>query len=358
MNIKNRHSDLIWKLITSLSFTIAFFAFAPNQLANVFNAPIYIGVQMTLLIGLVLLIIIAILYISGMIEGQIDRLSEDINDELASAWEDIQSDDDQLSTDGGKDDNRQSNQNSGGVIDNPMELYNRRRLSGLGALVATVIGAIVGLLFGPEGAIIGAIVGAGFGTVIDFIAGRKAEYPVSILQSQTDPKNGETFDDISNDELFDALRNRRRRYVLSILSIEDEAMDISRLAERVASLENDTPIEKLSANERKAVYVGLYQTHLPILDERGLVKYDRNRGRVEFTKLGQQVASKMIESSDKPVSWASYYIVLSILALLTLTVIKLEVPVISGLSLEIWFVVYFLMIAIPSLYQLLVTIYD
>jgi len=47
----------------------------------------------------------------------------------------------------------------------------------------------------------------------------------------------------------------------------------------------ETAIENLSSNERQRVYISLYQSHLPKLDNHGIVTYDKDRGWVEPTPL-------------------------------------------------------------------------
>jgi len=49
----------------------------------------------------------------------------------------------------------------------------------------------------------------------------------------------------------------------------------------------------VSSDERKRVYVALYQNHLPQLDDVGLIEYDQSRGRVAAGPALQQ-ASKYL----------------------------------------------------------------
>ena len=83
----------------------------------------------------------------------------------------------------------------------------------------------------------------------------------------------------SKDVVFDILKNERRRQVLHYLR-EHPRTTISDLAEHVAARENDKPIRDLTSSERKRVYVGLYQCHLPKMDDAGVIDYDRSRGTI------------------------------------------------------------------------------
>lgn len=81
--------------------------------------------------------------------------------------------------------------------------------------------------------------------------------------------------------LFDVLKNRRRRRVLEFLDEQESQTTLSVVAEYLAAIENDKPRELLTSQERKRVYIGLYQFHLPRMDRAGVVEFDRNRGTIE-----------------------------------------------------------------------------
>lgn len=86
---------------------------------------------------------------------------------------------------------------------------------------------------------------------------------------------------IDLDVMFDVLKNRRRRRVLEILHEQEGQTTLSAMAECLAAIENDKPREMLSSQERKRVYIGLYQFHLPRMDRAGVIEFDRNRGTIE-----------------------------------------------------------------------------
>ena len=94
--------------------------------------------------------------------------------------------------------------------------------------------------------------------------------------------------ELSRDEMFDLLRNSRRRDVLLYLdSLDDGQTTISDLAERIAAKENDSTVEEVTSDQRKRVYIGLYQGHLPRLAEHDIIEYDQNRGTVELLDMSQ-----------------------------------------------------------------------
>lgn len=57
------------------------------------------------------------------------------------------------------------------------------------------------------------------------------------------------------------------------------------IAETVAASEHDTTVKRLTSDERQRVYVALYQSHFPKLDDIGVVRYNQSRGIVEPTPL-------------------------------------------------------------------------
>lgn len=86
---------------------------------------------------------------------------------------------------------------------------------------------------------------------------------------------------IDMDVMFDILKNRRRRRVLEFLAEQQVSTTLGNLAEHLAAIENDKPREQLSSQERKRVYIGLYQFHLPRMDRAGVIEFDRHRGTIE-----------------------------------------------------------------------------
>ena len=85
---------------------------------------------------------------------------------------------------------------------------------------------------------------------------------------------------ITLDETFDVLRNVRRRYVLRAIAEHDGPIPFGDLVDLVAARENDAEIGAVDSGTRKAVYTSLYQSHLPKLDDMGVVVHDRGSGPV------------------------------------------------------------------------------
>lgn len=117
------------------------------------------------------------------------------------------------------------------------------------------------------------------------------------------------------DVVFELLKNERRRRVLRYLNEGSESTTLRTLAEHIAGLEYDKPPDALSSDERKRVYIGLYQCHLPKLDDAGVIDFESNRGTVERTTRADQLLGYIDRLTDRdeeetPPSrnWASWYL--------------------------------------------------
>lgn len=87
---------------------------------------------------------------------------------------------------------------------------------------------------------------------------------------------------VSQDGLFDTLKNSRRRAVLRYLLYEEDTADFRDLVEYVAARENDVSVEEVSAAQRNRVRTALYQHHLGKLAEHGFIDYDQREGLIEL----------------------------------------------------------------------------
>jgi hypothetical protein len=111
---------------------------------------------------------------------------------------------------------------------------------------------------------------------------------------------------LSQDTAFDILSSPRRRYVLYYLRQTDEPVDLTNLAEHVAAWENETDPDSLTDQQRKRVYVSLYQTHIPKLDDAGVVSYDGDAGTVELAPGATRIDEYLTQSENGP-PWQAIY---------------------------------------------------
>ncbi|WP_254530877.1 DUF7344 domain-containing protein [Natrinema gelatinilyticum] len=95
--------------------------------------------------------------------------------------------------------------------------------------------------------------------------------------------------DLDLDDIYHILQTKRRRDVLNYLRESDGRVRLRELAEQVAAWEQGTTVDNLSSSERQRVYISLYQSHLPKLDNHGIVNYEKDRGWVEPTPVTSQL---------------------------------------------------------------------
>jgi len=127
-------------------------------------------------------------------------------------------------------------------------------------------------------------------------------------RTETEEPEEEGVEELSLDVVFEILKNERRRSVLEYLDGNEERVVLGELAEHIAARENDTTVESLTAQQRKRVYVGLYQCHLPKMDDAGIVEFDRNRGIVELAANASQLEEYLETSPEADHDWPMYYL--------------------------------------------------
>ncbi len=117
-------------------------------------------------------------------------------------------------------------------------------------------------------------------------------------------------------EVFDLLSNHRRRYAIHFCKQEERPVSLSDLAEQVAAWEQDKEVDELEWAERKRVYTSLQQTHLPTLDDAGMIHYED--GEVELTDRAEQLEVYLDVVPSDSIPWGVYYLGLSAVAYVVL----------------------------------------
>ncbi|WP_255167526.1 DUF7344 domain-containing protein [Natrononativus amylolyticus] len=85
-------------------------------------------------------------------------------------------------------------------------------------------------------------------------------------------------------EFFEMIGSKRRRYVLYALQNQKNAT-FEEVTERVAIWETETPPEELDERTRQNIRVNLHHSHLPKLEDAGIIRYDRQSGAVSLRDL-------------------------------------------------------------------------
>jgi hypothetical protein len=88
--------------------------------------------------------------------------------------------------------------------------------------------------------------------------------------------------ELSQAELFDVFSNARRRQAVRYLKRQGGRCDLASLVEQVAAWENDIRSDEVTRTQRRRVYISLYQTHLPMLEEHDIVDWDPDAHTIEL----------------------------------------------------------------------------
>lgn len=88
--------------------------------------------------------------------------------------------------------------------------------------------------------------------------------------------------EFSQAELFDVFSNARRRYAVKYLRRGGGTCDLAPLVEQVAAWENGIGTTEVTRTQRRRVYISLYQTHLPMLEDHGIVDWDPDTHTIEL----------------------------------------------------------------------------
>lgn len=145
---------------------------------------------------------------------------------------------------------------------------------------------------------------------------KKKEY---LKGKSTNGSGGQRVDDevdderpsLSIDEMLELLKNERRRIVLKYLVNQEEQTVLGDLADHVTAVENDVDVQEITSNQRKRVYVSLYQFHLPKMNDMGVIEYKQKRGTISLTEQGKKLYSQHEERHSPSRDWYRAYFVLA-----------------------------------------------
>jgi hypothetical protein len=144
---------------------------------------------------------------------------------------------------------------------------------------------------------------------------------------------------LSNEALYDALSQKRRRYALHYLKQRDDAVSVQELAEQVAAWENNKTVEEITSQERKRVYIALYQSHLSTMHDKGLVEYDEDEGTVVLSASVRETDLYLEVVPEDSVPWSIYYAGLTVANAAVLLLAYAEVRPFTALPDLAWAVV-------------------
>ncbi|MEF8780624.1 MAG: hypothetical protein V5A46_08085 [Haloferacaceae archaeon] len=135
--------------------------------------------------------------------------------------------------------------------------------------------------------------------------------------ADVDPGGGATAEasegPLSREEVFEVLSNRRRQLVIEFLHERNGVDDfqLRQLVDAVAARENDKEVAEVTSTERKRVYAALRQSHLPKLDDMGVIEYDHRRNEFAPTDRLERVRLHLEFVPEAELSWAEFFLALS-----------------------------------------------
>lgn len=109
------------------------------------------------------------------------------------------------------------------------------------------------------------------------------------VQSGEQEERSDVEETLSKDTIFEILKNQRRRDAIEYLKQNDGEAKLGDMAEFIAAKENGIDIATLSSSQRKRVYIGLYQCHLPKMASSGVIDFEKNRGDIELKPMAEQL---------------------------------------------------------------------
>lgn len=146
---------------------------------------------------------------------------------------------------------------------------------------------------------------------------------VSGTGEEPNPRGSE----LSRNELFDLLSNRRRRFALHALKRMEEPVELTELATHVAAWEMETEPEAIDSEDRRSVHVTLRRTHLPKLDEKNVIQFDESNNTIKSTNTFNEIEVHIEVLHGDEIPWSLYYIGLAGVCGLLLVAVITEAPV-------------------------------
>lgn len=136
-------------------------------------------------------------------------------------------------------------------------------------------------------------------------------------------------EDLTQAALFDVFSNARRRRAVRCLKAQNGSCDLADLVEQVAAWENDVDPDEVTRAQRRRVYISLYQTHLPTLEDHGIVDWDPDAHTIDLLPNYRVFEPYLDRDPEGERSWDLVYASLSIAGTFALVLVALSVGPLS-----------------------------
>ncbi len=152
------------------------------------------------------------------------------------------------------------------------------------------------------------------------------------------------------EQVYAVLANERRRRALEQLGAVGGVVTVHELSTLVADRETgESPAPKRC---RESVYTSLVQTHLPKLEDLGVVTYDREMQTIELSRHARDVSLYTEIIAKGGVTWSELYRALGVVSLTVLLAALLDVPLVSAVDPVLWTSLFLASFAAAGAYQL------
>ena len=152
--------------------------------------------------------------------------------------------------------------------------------------------------------------------------------------------------------VYDILANPRRRGTIRHLTdtAAGRTVSLRDLATAIATEETGQSPPPRSC--RESVYNSLHQTHLPKLDELGIIEYDRKERAVSVRDPAREIDRYMEILTPSGHTWGEYYRTLGIASLFSIVASLAGVPVVGAVDPLLWASGFLVVFVISTCYQL------
>ncbi|WP_247004836.1 ClbS/DfsB family four-helix bundle protein [Halosolutus gelatinilyticus] len=136
--------------------------------------------------------------------------------------------------------------------------------------------------------------------------------------------------ELTQAELFDVFSNARRRRTVRYLTRRGGSCDLAPLVEQVAAWENDVDRDEVTRTQRRRVYISLYQTHLPMLEDNGIVDWNADDHTIELLPNEELFEPYLDRRLDGQRPWHRVYAGVTTLGIVALALSWLSVGPVSA----------------------------
>ena len=153
-----------------------------------------------------------------------------------------------------------------------------------------------------------------------------------MLSTTPTRETGQNGGELSEDEVFEILSNRRRRFVIHALKRAEGPIEVSELSTHVTAWEHDIDPTDVKYEDRRNVYSTLQRTHLPKLEEVNVVTVDDEANLVEPTPELESLDIYVEVLRSREIPWSLYYVGLAGVAVSLLAAVATGTPGFAGLG--------------------------